>query len=262
MSVPRVVIAAPSSGAGKTTVATGLMAALTAARAAGQPAQGRAGLHRPRLPRARHRAARPQPRPGDGRRGPDRPALPARLRRCGHRRHRRRHGPVRRKGRPHEGSTAHVAALLDAPVILVVDASSQSRSVAALVHGFASFDPAVRFAGVILNRVASDRHEQVLRESLRGVPVLGVLRRDAAISHAVSAPRAGTGGRAVGRGARDRRAARCTGRRRRWTSLRSAGSPAQPGIWRARPGHPLLARPRAPWSLSRGARRSPSPTPS
>ncbi len=86
------------------------------------------------------------------------------------------------RGATHEGSTAHVAALLDAPVILVVDASSQSRSVAAHVHGFASFDPAVRFAGVILNRVASDRHEQVLRESLCGVPVLGVLRRDASIT--------------------------------------------------------------------------------
>jgi cobyrinic acid a,c-diamide synthase len=81
-------------------------------------------------------------------------------------------------------STAHVAKLLRAPVVLVVDASSQSRSVAALVHGFASWDPEVRVGGVILNKVASDRHEELLREALEqaGVPVLGVLRRAAQVS--------------------------------------------------------------------------------
>uniref|UniRef100_UPI0034E0417C cobyrinate a,c-diamide synthase n=1 Tax=Streptomyces flavofungini TaxID=68200 RepID=UPI0034E0417C len=70
---------------------------------------------------------------------------------------------------------------------LVVDASSQSRSVAALVHGFASWDPEVRVAGVILNKVGSDRHEALLREALdeSGVPVLGVLRRAAPV-HAPS----------------------------------------------------------------------------
>ncbi|GDY52635.1 hypothetical protein SVIO_032580 [Streptomyces violaceusniger] len=80
-------------------------------------------------------------------------------------------------------STAHVAKLLRAPVVLVVDASSQSRSVAALVHGFASWDPEVRVAGVILNKVASDRHEAMLREALEGcgVPVFGALRRTRAV---------------------------------------------------------------------------------
>jgi cobyrinic acid a,c-diamide synthase len=80
-------------------------------------------------------------------------------------------------------STAHVAKLLRAPVVLVVDASSQSRSVAALVHGFASWDPEVRIGGVILNKVGSERHEQLLREALdgSGVPVLGALRRDGAV---------------------------------------------------------------------------------
>ncbi len=63
-------------------------------------------------------------------------------------------------------STAHVAKLLRAPVVLVVDASSQSRSVAALVHGFMSWDPEVRVGGVILNKVGSDRHEALLREAL------------------------------------------------------------------------------------------------
>src|SRR5687768_14775720 len=61
------------------------------------------------------------------------------------------------RGATDEGSTAHVARLLDAPVVLVVDASSQSRSVAALVQGFAGFDDGVRLAGVVLNRVGSDR---------------------------------------------------------------------------------------------------------
>lgn len=72
-----------------------------------------------------------------------------------------------------------MAKLLRAPVVLVVDASSQSRSVAALVHGFASWDPEVRIGGVILNKVASDRHEALLRDALdeSGLPVLGVIRR-------------------------------------------------------------------------------------
>jgi cobyrinic acid a,c-diamide synthase len=77
-------------------------------------------------------------------------------------------------------STAHVAALLQAPVLLVVDASSMSTSVAALVHGFATFDPSVTVAGVVLNRVAGDYHESLLRQALEpvGIPVLGALRRD------------------------------------------------------------------------------------
>jgi cobyrinic acid a,c-diamide synthase len=86
-----------------------------------------------------------------------------------------------------EGSTAHVARLLDAPVLLVVDASAQSTSVAALVHGFASYDPSVRIAGIVLNRVASPRHEQLLRESLgagrtAGIPVVGALPRTADVA--------------------------------------------------------------------------------
>jgi cobyrinic acid a,c-diamide synthase len=77
-------------------------------------------------------------------------------------------------------STAHVSRLLAAPVLLVVDVASQSRSVAALVRGFATFDPAVRIGGVVLNRVDSDRHERSLRDALEsiGMPVLGALRHD------------------------------------------------------------------------------------
>ena len=77
-------------------------------------------------------------------------------------------------------STADVARLLDAPVVLVVDAGAMSGSVAALVHGFATFDPSVRLGGVVLNQVGSPAHEVQLREALAplGRPVLGALRRD------------------------------------------------------------------------------------
>ena len=77
-------------------------------------------------------------------------------------------------------STADLAGLIRAPVVLVVDAGAMSTSVAALVHGFASFDPTVALAGVILNRVGSPGHETLLREALAdgGVPVLGSLPRD------------------------------------------------------------------------------------
>jgi cobyrinic acid a,c-diamide synthase len=81
-------------------------------------------------------------------------------------------------------STAHVAKLLEAPVLLVVDASAMARSAAALVHGYATFDPGLDLAGVVLNRVGSPLHERMLREAIAplGTPVLGVLRRDARLS--------------------------------------------------------------------------------
>jgi cobyrinic acid a,c-diamide synthase len=80
-------------------------------------------------------------------------------------------------------STAHVAKLLGAPVLLVIDASAMARSAAAIVHGYSTFDPDVNLAGVILNRVGSSTHESMLREAIEplGIPVLGVLRRDARI---------------------------------------------------------------------------------
>jgi cobyrinic acid a,c-diamide synthase len=82
-------------------------------------------------------------------------------------------------GRGRFASTAHVAGLLQAPVVLVVDASGMGRSVAALVHGFSVFDPTVRIGGVILNRLGTARHEQILTGALEeaGVPVLGAIPR-------------------------------------------------------------------------------------
>ncbi|WP_042401788.1 cobyrinate a,c-diamide synthase [Streptacidiphilus carbonis] len=185
VALPRIVLAAPSSGSGKTTVATGLMAALSARGLRVSPHKVGPDYIDPGY----HSLATGRP----GRNldaflcGPER--LPGLL----------LHGAAGADlavvegvmgmfdgaaGRGEFASTAHVAKLLRAPVVLVVDASSQSRSVAALVHGFASWDPEVRLGGVILNRVASDRHEDLLRDALEsagGVPVLGAVRRSAEV---------------------------------------------------------------------------------
>ncbi|RLK13278.1 cobyrinic acid a,c-diamide synthase [Micromonospora sp. M71_S20] len=82
-------------------------------------------------------------------------------------------------GRPESESTAAVATALRSPVVLVVDVAATGQSVAALVHGFRSYDEQLWLGGVILNRVASSRHEELLREALDdiGVPVYGALRR-------------------------------------------------------------------------------------
>jgi cobyrinic acid a,c-diamide synthase len=81
------------------------------------------------------------------------------------------------------GSPAHVARLLGIPVMLVIDCGRMSASVAAIVHGYRSLNPQLQFAGVVLNRVGSDRHLTLLKSALAPlhVPILGVLRRDSAI---------------------------------------------------------------------------------
>lgn len=83
------------------------------------------------------------------------------------------------KGSTGGSSTADLARALDLPVVLIVDAKGMSGSVAALVHGFRGFDASINVAGVILNRVGSPRHESMLRDALEplGVPVLGALPR-------------------------------------------------------------------------------------
>ncbi|MPZ28377.1 MAG: cobyrinate a,c-diamide synthase [Micromonosporaceae bacterium] len=197
--LPRVVVAAPASGQGKTTVATGLMAALRArglavsghkvgpdyidpgyhALATGRPGRNLdPHLQDPALvaPLLAHGAARPVPADLaviEGVLGLHDGAL----------------------GRDGFASTAHVAALVGAPVILVVDVSAAGRSVAAVVHGFATYAPPApapapastpapaltpRLAGVILNQVGSPAHEAEVRAAVAttGVPVLGALRRD------------------------------------------------------------------------------------
>ncbi|MCW2623175.1 MAG: cobyrinic acid a,c-diamide synthase [Frankiales bacterium] len=181
--VARLVIAAPSSGSGKTTVATGLMAALRARGLAVSPhkvgpdyidpsyhalATGRPGRN---LDPVLVGAERIAPLFLHGASGADVAVIEGVM------------GLYDGRGGGREGSTAHVASLLDAPVVLVVDAGAMSGSVAALVHGFRTFEHGLRHVGVILNNVGSPRHEQFLRTALEGVaPVLGVLHRDAAIA--------------------------------------------------------------------------------
>ena len=76
-------------------------------------------------------------------------------------------------------STAHIAKLLNLPVLLVVDCSRLSGSVAAIVHGYCSFDKEIQIAGVILNRVGSDRHLSLLKNSLEPlqIHIFGVIKR-------------------------------------------------------------------------------------
>ncbi|WP_437781095.1 cobyrinate a,c-diamide synthase [Sorangium sp. So ce1097] len=85
-----------------------------------------------------------------------------------------------------EGSTAEIAKWLEAPVALVVDASGMARSVAALVQGFAGFDPGLRVAAVVCNQVGSRGHLDILRQAQaqanRSTPVVGGLPRDEAQS--------------------------------------------------------------------------------
>jgi cobyrinic acid a,c-diamide synthase len=182
---PRIVVAGTHSGAGKTTIASGLMAALVNrglrvapfkvgpdfidpsyhALATGRPGRNLdAFLSSPELvgPLFAH-----------GVRGADVAVVEGVM------------GLFDGKSGGGElASTAHVAKLLDAPVVLVVDGSAMARSAAAMVHGYATFDPELNVAGVVLNRVGSATHERMLRDALAplGIPVLGVLRRDAAVS--------------------------------------------------------------------------------
>jgi cobyrinic acid a,c-diamide synthase len=77
------------------------------------------------------------------------------------------------------GSTAQIAKLLNVPVVLILNCSSTSRSIAAIAHGYRTFDPQVQIAGLILNQVGSDRHLELLTAALSSLhlPILGVLRR-------------------------------------------------------------------------------------
>ncbi|WP_323377129.1 cobyrinate a,c-diamide synthase [Streptomyces smaragdinus] len=188
MTLPRLVIAAPSTGQGKTTVATGLMAAL---RAAGHEVSGHKtgpdyidpGYHalatgRPGrnldphlvgaervVPLLLHGASVPAPAGVaviegvmglyDGRLGTDGFA-----------------------------STAHVAALTRSPVVLVLDVARLSRSAGAIVAGMAAFDPRVRLAGVVLNRARSARNTAEITRAVEraGLPVLGVLPYDESLA--------------------------------------------------------------------------------
>jgi cobyrinic acid a,c-diamide synthase len=178
VSLPRLAIAAPATGQGKTTVATGLMAALDRA---GYAVSGHK-VGPDYIDPGYHALACGRP----GRNldphlvGEDR-IVPLLL-----------HGATGADIAVIEGvmglfdgriggngfaSTAHVAALTRTPVVLVVDISRSSRSVGAVVHGVATYDPGVRIAGVVLNQAGSPRHAREVAESVR-LPVLGVIPRE------------------------------------------------------------------------------------
>ncbi len=186
VTLPRLVIAAPASGHGKTTIATGLMAALSARGCAVSghkvgPDYIDPGYH-----------ALATGRPG---RNLD-PHLVGEERLVPLLLHGARGADVAivegvmglydgQLGADGWASTAHVASVLDAPVVLVVDVSHASRSVAAVVQGMRSFDPRVRIAGVVLNKAGSVRHSDEVRRAIGelrpALPVLGVLHRDAGV---------------------------------------------------------------------------------
>jgi cobyrinic acid a,c-diamide synthase len=87
-------------------------------------------------------------------------------------------------GKDDYASTAHVARILDAPVILVVDAGKGARSIAAVALGFTQFDSSVKIAGIILNNIAGERHAGYVTDALAGrvkAPVVGIVRRDGGI---------------------------------------------------------------------------------
>ncbi len=177
---PRLVVAGTHSGVGKTTVATGLLAALR--RAGHRPAAAKVGpdfidpgyhaLACGRPPRNLDAwmcgADAMAPLAARAAAGADLLVVEGVM------------GLFDGSSDGTASSTADVARLLDAPVVLVVDAKAMSGSVAALVSGYAGFAPDVQVAGVVLNRVGSDGHETLLREALAplGVPVLGALRTD------------------------------------------------------------------------------------
>jgi cobyrinic acid a,c-diamide synthase len=79
------------------------------------------------------------------------------------------------------GSSAEIAGILGAPIVLVCDASGMARSVAALAHGFASFDADTRVRGLICNRVGSAGHLALLKQACTQVPVLGGLTKNEAL---------------------------------------------------------------------------------
>jgi cobyrinic acid a,c-diamide synthase len=82
------------------------------------------------------------------------------------------------------GAAADLARLYGLPVLLILDVSGQSQTAAAIAKGFAVYDPAVRIAGVVLNRVASERHRRLAADAIEavGLPVVGAVMRDPTLS--------------------------------------------------------------------------------
>lgn len=177
-SLPRLVIAATQSGAGKTTVVTGLLSALSSRKVKVQsfkvgPDYIDPGYHHLASGRPGHNldtwltpAEKLPEILSEGMQGADLAIIEGVM-------------GLYDGGRQGISSTAEIARLLQAPVLLVIDAKSMGASAAAIAQGFRDYDREVNLAGVILNRVGSDTHEAMLREAMTGIemPVYGVLRR-------------------------------------------------------------------------------------
>jgi cobyrinic acid a,c-diamide synthase len=190
VTLPRIVIAAAASSAGKTTIATGLMAAL---RAAGHDvagfkvgpdfidpgyhalATGRPGRNLDAVLCGEDLIA-PLLLHGSGASSAEIAEIAIIEGAMG-----LFDGQLGRNG---FGSTAHIAALIQAPVVLVVDAARSSRTAAAVAAGLRTFDARIQIASVVVNRVASPRHAAELRAVFNavGLPVLGTVPRNSQIS--------------------------------------------------------------------------------
>ena len=180
LKVPRFVIGAATSGAGKTTIAAGLMAALTARGLVVQPFKVGPDFidptHHTRCCGRTCRNLDPFMMGEDGVRetfarassGADVAVIEGVM---------GLHDGI--DGTAY-GSTAHVARLLEAPVLLAIDAKGASRTINAVVRGVAGYDPAVRVAGVIFNRIGSARHRELI-ECGAELPVIGWIPRDEAL---------------------------------------------------------------------------------
>jgi cobyrinic acid a,c-diamide synthase len=187
IALPRLVIASPASGHGKTTVATGLMGALgaTGLKVAGfkvgpdyiDPGYHALATSRPgrnldpylcgeeqMAPLLLHGAQTPEPA--------DVAIIEGVMGLFD--------GQIGGEG---FASTAHVASLVRAPVIMVLDISAMSRTAAAIVHGLNTFDSNIQLSGVIINKAGSNRHAAEIVTALQatGLEVLGVLPRDAGV---------------------------------------------------------------------------------
>lgn len=186
MTCPGLIISAPASGAGKTTVTLGLLAALRARGVTAQPfkngpdyidpafhtaASGRASVNLDTWAMSEERIAGLVGARADA----DLIVAEGSM---------GLFDGVASAGETGNGSSADLAALTGWPVVLVLDVSGQAQSAAAIAHGFATLSPAVRLAGAILNRVASPRHEALIRAGMEnvGIPVLGVLPRRGAVA--------------------------------------------------------------------------------
>ena len=171
-AIPRLVIAGTHSGCGKTTVATGVMAALVARGLKVQPFKVGPDFidptHHTKICGRTSRNLDPFMMGEDGVRdtfiraskGADIAVIEGVM------------GLYDGIDGTGGSSTAHIAELLDAPIILVVDARGMSRSALALIHGFSTYQPDIRIAGVIFNRIGSARHRQMIESSLT-LPAFG-----------------------------------------------------------------------------------------